>query len=96
MEKLRLEYLEDRRLRGKLNKPFNYFETKGIGFGIPTLTQSYFDDPSLIFESDLIIASEQLKNYKKLKTAKFSITTLERMHMESLNTIIKLSARLKI
>ena len=94
-KKLRLERLEYRRLRGKLNEPLDYFEAESIGFSIPAQAQSYFDDPSLIAECDLSLASEQLKHSKKLKAAKFAITALEQMHAESLSTFLKIKRKIE-
>ncbi|MDH6525519.1 hypothetical protein [Polynucleobacter sphagniphilus] len=94
-KKLRLERLEYRRLRDKLNEPLDYFEAESIGFSIPTQAQSYFDDPSLIAECDLSLASEQLKHSKKLKSAKFVITALEQMHAESLSTFLKIKRKIE-
>jgi len=94
-KKLRLERLEYRRLRDKLNEPLDYFEAESIGFSIPAQAQSYFDDPSLIAECDLSLASEQLKHSKKLKAAKFAITALEQMHAESLSTFLKIKRKIE-
>jgi hypothetical protein len=47
-KKLRLERLEYRRLRDKLNEPLDYFEHEKLGLSIPEEAQFYFDDPSLI------------------------------------------------
>ena len=94
-KKLRLERLEYRRLRDRLNEPLDYFEPERIGFSIPAQAQSYFDDPSLIAECDLSLASEQLKHSKKLKAAKFAITALEQMHVDSLSTFLKIKRKIE-
>ena len=94
-KKLRLERLEYRRLRDKLNEPLDYFEAESIGFSIPAQAQSYFDDPSLIAECDLSLASEQLKNCKKLKGAKYTLASLEEIHSDSLSTFLKIKRKIE-
>ena len=76
-KKLRLERLESRRLRDKLNEPLDYFEHEKLRLSIPREAQAYFDDPSLISELDLSLALEHLKNSKKLKATKCSLAELE-------------------
>ena len=94
-KKLRLERLEYRRLRDKLNEPLDYFEAESIGFSIPAQAQSYFDDPSLIAECDLSLASEQLKSCKKLKVAKYTLASLEEIHADSLSTFLKIKRKIE-
>lgn len=94
-KKLRLERLEYRRLRDRLNEPLDYFEAESIGFCIPAQAQSYFDDPSLIAECDLSLASEQLKNCKKLKGAKYTLASLEEIHSDSLSTFLKIKRKIE-
>ena len=94
-KKLRLERLEYRRLRDKLNEPLDYFEAEGIGLNIPPYAQMYFDDPSLITNLDLSIALEHLKFSKKLKTAKFILSTLEEIHEDSLSTFVTIKRKIE-
>ncbi len=94
-KKLRLERLEYRRLRDKLNEPLDYFESDGLGLRIPQEAHSYFDDPSLISELDLNLALEHLKNSKKLKAAKFSLTSLEELQATSLTTFVNIKRKIE-
>jgi len=89
-KKLRLERLEYRQLRDKLNKPLDYFETEYLGLTIPAEGERYFDDPSLISECDLEMTLEHLKYTKKLKAAKFTLAALEAIHIVSLSTFVKI------
>jgi len=92
-KKLRLERLEYRRLRDKLNEPLDYFEAEGLGLRIPQEAQSYFDDPSLISELDLSLALEHLKNSKKLKAAKYSLAAMEEMQATFLTTFVNIKRK---
>jgi predicted phage-related endonuclease len=94
-KKLRLERLEYRRLRDKLNEPLDYFEHEKLGFSIPEEAHSYFDDPSLISELDLSLALEHLKNSKKIKTAKYSLASLEEVQANSLTTFVKIKRKIE-
>ncbi len=94
-KKLRLEHLEYRRLRDKLNEPLDYFEADGLGLRIPQEAQSYFDDPGLISELDLNLALEHLKNSKKLKVTKYSLTALEEVQAASLTTFVKIKRKIE-
>lgn len=89
-KKLRLERLEYRQLRDKLNKPLDYFEAEHLGLSIPAQGQLYFDDPTLISECDLEMTLEHLKYCKKLKVAKYTLSTLEEIHEDSLSTFVKM------
>jgi hypothetical protein len=94
-KKLRLERLEYRRLRDKLNEPLDYFEHEKLGFSIPEEAHSYFDDPSLISELDLSLALEHLKNSKKIKTAKYSLASLEEVQANSLTTFVDIKRKIE-
>ena len=94
-KKLRLERLEYRQLRDKLNKPLDYFETEYLGLSIPSEGQSYFDDPSLISDFDLDVTIEHLKYSKKLKAAKYSLAALEEIHTDSLSTFVKIKRKIE-
>jgi hypothetical protein len=94
-KKLRLERLEYRRLRDKLNEPLDYFEAEGLGLRIPEEAQPYFDDPGLISELDLSLALEHLKNSKKLKAAKYSLAALEDVQATSLTTFVKIKRKIE-
>lgn len=82
-KKLRLERLEYRHLRNKLNQPLDYLESEKLGLKIPDGGQKYFNDLSLLDECDFGVVSEHLKFCKKLKAAKFSQASLEAIHGES-------------
>jgi len=94
-KKLRLERLEYRQLRDKLNKPLDYFETEYLGLSIPADGQSYFDDPSLISDFDLDVTVEHLKYSKRLKAAKYSLAALEEIHRDSLGTFVKIKRKIE-
>ena len=94
-KKLRLERLEYRRLRDKLNEPLDYFESDGLGLSIPDEGKKYFYDPSLILECDLNMVTEHLKFSKKLKAAKYSLTALELIHTESLSTYLNIKRKIE-
>lgn len=94
-KKLRLERLEYRRLRDKLNEPLDCFEGDGIGLSIPEEGKKYFYDPSLILEYDLSMVTEHLKFSEKLKAAKYSLAALESMHTESLSTYSNIKRKIE-
>lgn len=94
-KKLRLDRLEYRRLRDKLNEPLDYFEADGLGLRIPQEAQSYFDDPSLISELDLSVALEYLKYSKKLKATKFSLAVPEEVQATSLTTFVNIKRKIE-
>lgn len=52
-KKLRLERLEYRHLRNKLNQPLEYYESESLGLKIPAGGVNYFNDLSLLAECDL-------------------------------------------
>jgi hypothetical protein len=94
-KKLRLERLEYRRLRDKLNEPLDYFEHEKLRLSIPREAQAYFDDPSLISELDLSLALEHLKNSKKLKATKCSLAELEEVQANSLTTFVNIKRKIE-
>jgi len=94
-KKLRLERLEYRQLRDKLNKPLNDFEAEYLGLSIPAQGQLYFDDPSLISECDLDMTLEHLKYSRKLKAGKYTLTALEAIHTDSLSTFVKIKRKIE-
>jgi len=89
-KKLRLERLEYRQLLNKLNEPLSHYESEYLAPSIPAEGQMYFDDPDLISECDLDITLEHLKYSKKLKSAKFTLVSLEDIHSDSLSTFVKI------
>lgn len=94
-KKLRLEHLEYRQLRDKLNEPPDYFENEYLSLKIPAGGQKYFDDPTLIAECDLSIAMEHLKFSKKLKSAEYTLAALEEIHEDSLSTFVKIKREME-
>ena len=94
-KKLRLERLEYRQLRDKLNKPLDYFETEYLGLSIPSEGQPYFDDPSLISDFDLDVTVEHLTYSKRLKAAKYSLAALEEIHRDALGTFVKIKRKIE-
>ena len=94
-KKLRLEHLEYRQLRNKLNEPLSHYEREYLVLSIPADGQLYFDDPSLIAECDLTLATEQLQFSKKLKTTKFTLAALEEIHADSVSTFVKIKRKIE-
>jgi hypothetical protein len=94
-KKLRLERLEYRQLRDKLNEPIDYFENEHLGLKIPGGGQKYFDDPTLIAECDLNMALEHLKFSRRLKNAKYTLAALESIHEDSLTTFLKIKREME-
>jgi hypothetical protein len=94
-KKLRLERLEYRQLRDRLNKPADILELESLAVTMPKGCKKYFDDPNLIGECDLEMAREHLKFCNRLKNAKFSLSTLEAIHKDSLSTFVKIKRELE-
>jgi len=94
-KKLRLERLEYRQLRDKLNKPLDYFETEYLGFTVPAEGQIYCNDPDLLSECDLDMILERLKYSKKLKAAKFTLVSLEEIQADSMGTFIGIKRKIE-
>jgi len=94
-KKLRLERLEYRQRRDKLNEPLDYFESEHLSLKIPAGGQKYFDDPTLVAECDLDIALEHLKFSKWLKNAKYTLADLESIHEDSLTAFLKIKREME-
>jgi hypothetical protein len=94
-KKLRLERLEYRQLRDRLNKPADFLELESLAVAMPKGCKKYFDDPGLIAECDLEMAREHLKFCNRLKSAKFSLPALEAIHKDSLSTFVKIKRELE-
>jgi len=94
-KKLRLERLEYRQLRDKLNEPLSHYESEYLVLSIPDEGQIYFDDPSLISECDLDMTLEHLKYCKRLEAAKYSLAALEAVCADSLSTFVKIKRKIE-
>lgn len=94
-KKLRLERLEYRQLRDRLNKPADFLELESLAVIMPKQCKKYFDDPNMVAECDLEMAQEYLKFCKLLKSAKFSLQALEVIHNDSLSTFVKIKRELE-
>lgn len=87
--------MEYRHLRNILNQPLEYYESESLGLKIPAGGEKYFNDLSLLAESDLGVIVEHLKFCKKLKASKFSQASLEAIHGESLTTFLNIKRKLE-